>query len=59
MKSIKYNYVLIALIDEDNSNKAVSKLVKHGVNQEKIIQIPYYTKNQNIQNHLLKYKINL
>jgi glycosyltransferase involved in cell wall biosynthesis len=59
IKSIKYDCVLIALIDEDNSNKAISKLVKHGVNQEKIIQIPYYTKNQNIQNHLLKYKINL
>jgi glycosyltransferase involved in cell wall biosynthesis len=60
IKSINgYDAILIALVDEDNSNKARTKLIKHGVLEEKIIQIPYYNKNKNIQNQLLKYKINL
>jgi glycosyltransferase involved in cell wall biosynthesis len=59
IKSIKYDYVLIALIDEDNSNKAVSKLVKHGVDINKIIQIPYQNQKENIQNLLLEFKIKL
>jgi glycosyltransferase involved in cell wall biosynthesis len=60
IKSIgKYDAILIALVDEDNSNKAREKLIQHGVSEEKIIQIPYYNKDKNIQNQLLKYKINL
>jgi len=51
--------VLIALIDEDNSNKAYLKLLKHGADPNKIIQIPYYNQKENIQNLLLKFKINL
>jgi glycosyltransferase involved in cell wall biosynthesis len=59
IKNINYDAILVALIDEDNSNIACVKLVEHGVAKEKIIQIPYYNKDKNIQNQLLKYKINL
>jgi glycosyltransferase involved in cell wall biosynthesis len=59
IKYIKYDVILIALIDEDNSNKAHSKLLKHGADPSKIIQIPYYNQKENIQNLLLKFKINL
>jgi len=59
IKSTKYDAILIALIDEDNSNIAFSKLVEYGVDKEKIIQISYYEQKENIQNILLKYKINL
>ena len=59
IKSVKYNTILIALVDEDNSNKAYSKLIEYGIDPEKIKQIPYYDKNKNIQNHLLNYKITL
>jgi hypothetical protein len=59
MKSLEYDAVLIALIDEDNSNQALSKLVKHGVNEKKIIQVSHYNKKENIQEELLKFKINL
>jgi hypothetical protein len=59
IKNINYDAILVALIDEDNSNIACAKLVEHGVAKEKIIQIPYYSKDKNIQNQLLKYKINL
>jgi hypothetical protein len=59
IKNINYDAILVALIDEDNSNIAYTKLVEHGVAKEKIIQIPYYSKDKNIQNQLLKYKINL
>ena len=59
IKSLEYDAVLIALIDEDNSNQALSKLVKHGVNEKKIIQVSHYNKKENIQEELLKFKINL
>ena len=59
IKSLEYDAVLIALIDEDNSNQAFSKLVKHGVNEKKIIQVSHYNKKENIQEELLKFKINL
>lgn len=42
IKSLNYDVIIIALIDENNSNKAVSKLVKHGVDKNKIIQLPIY-----------------
>lgn len=42
LKSLDYDAILIALIDEDNSNQAVLKLIKHGVNKDKIIQLPIY-----------------
>lgn len=42
IKSLNYDAVLIALIDEDNSNKAYSKLIKQGIDKDKIIQIPIY-----------------
>jgi glycosyltransferase involved in cell wall biosynthesis len=58
IKSLKYDTVIIALIDEDNSNQAFLKLVEHGVDAEKIIQVSHY-KEKNIQKLLLKYKINL
>ena len=59
IKSVKYNTILIALVDEDNSNKDYYKLIEYGFDPEKIKQIPYYDKNKNIQNHLLNYKITL
>lgn len=59
IKSIDYESVLIALIDEDNSNKAFSKLVKHGVDGSKILQVPYYGKNETITTFLSQYGINL
>jgi glycosyltransferase involved in cell wall biosynthesis len=58
IKSLKYDTVIIALIDEDNSNQAFLKLVEHGVDAEKIIQVSHY-KEKNIQKLLLEYKINL
>ncbi len=58
IKNIKYDIILIALIDEDNSNKALSKLIKHGADKEKIIQVSCYNQN-NIQTLLSEYKINL
>lgn len=42
LKSLEYDAILIALIDENNSNQAVSKLLKRGVDRNKIIQIPIY-----------------
>jgi len=59
IKSVDYQVVLIALIDEDNSNRAYSKLVQHGVNADKIIYVPFYNKGESIQEHLLKYQIKL
>jgi glycosyltransferase involved in cell wall biosynthesis len=59
IKSLEYDAVLIALIDEDNSNQAYSKLIEHGVNKNKIIQISHYNKKENVQELLLKFKINL
>ena len=59
IKLINYNVVLIALIDEDNSNRAYSKLIQHGVSADKIVQIPFYNTEENIQEHLLKYQIKL
>jgi glycosyltransferase involved in cell wall biosynthesis len=59
IKNIKYNNVLIALIDENNSHQAYLKLIKHGVDVNKIIQIPYYNQKEDIQKLLLEYKINL
>jgi glycosyltransferase involved in cell wall biosynthesis len=59
IKSLEYDSILIALIDEDNSNQAFSKLVKHGGNEKKIIQVSHYNKKENIQEELLKFKINL
>lgn len=59
IKSLNYDAVLIVLIDEDNSNKAYSKLIKQGVDANKIIQIPYQNQKENIQKLLLEFKINL
>ena len=59
IKHTKYDAVLISLIDENNSHQAYLKLIKHGVDANKIIQIPYNTQKENIQNLLLEYKINL
>jgi len=57
IQNLEYDAVLIALIDEDNSNQALLKLISYGVNNKKIIQIPYY--KTNIQESLLKYEIKL
>ena len=59
IKLMDYQVVLIALIDEDNSNKAYSKLRQHGVSADKIVQIPFYNTEESIQEHLLKYQIKL
>jgi glycosyltransferase involved in cell wall biosynthesis len=59
IKHIKYDNVLISLIDENNSHQAYLKLVKHGVDPDKIIQIPYSNQKENIQNLLLEFQINL
>ena len=59
IKNINYDAILVALIDEDNSNTTYTRLIEYGVTKEKIIQIPYYNKSKNIQNQLLKHKINL
>jgi hypothetical protein len=59
IKNTNYDVILVALMDEDNSNVACAKLVECGVAKEKIIQLPYYNKNKNVQNQLLKHKINL
>jgi glycosyltransferase involved in cell wall biosynthesis len=58
-KHTQYDTILIALIDENNSHQAYLKLVKHGVDASKIIQIPYHNQKENIQNLLLEFKINL
>ena len=58
-KHTQYDTILIALIDENNSHQAYLKLVKHGVDANKIIQIPYHNQKENIQNLLLEFKINL
>ena len=59
INSLKYDKVIIALIDEDNSNLALLKLIEHGIDKNKIIQVSHYNKKENIQNLLLEYKINL
>ena len=58
IEQAEYDKIIIALIDEDNSNQAVSELIRHGVDVSNIIQLSHYT-NQNIQQLLLEYKINL
>ena len=55
IKSLDYDAILITLIDEDNSNQALLKLIKHGVDKDKIIQLPYH----NILESLSQFKINL
>jgi hypothetical protein len=59
IKHIEYDNVLIALIDENNSHQAYLKLIKHGVDPNKIIQLPYHNQKENIQNLLLEFQINL
>jgi glycosyltransferase involved in cell wall biosynthesis len=58
IKFIDYDAIIIALIDEDNSNQAVSKLLKYGVDKNKIIQIPVYNITTP-QILLSQFKINL
>lgn len=59
IKNVEYDSVLIALIDEDNSDQARSKLMSRGVFSNKIIQIDYKNQTENIQDLLLKFNINL
>jgi len=59
IKHVEYDNILIALIDENNSHQAYLKLVKHGVDPNKIIQLPYHNQKENIQNLLLEFQINL
>ena len=59
INSVEYDNIIIALIDEDNSNLARLKLIEYGVNKKKIIQVSHYNKKENIENLLLEYKINL
>jgi len=58
IKSLNYDVILIALIDENNSNQAVSKLLKYGVDKNKIVQIPIYN-FKSPQISLSQFKINL
>lgn len=58
INTIEYDRILIALMDEDNSQQALLKLIDYGIDASKIIQIPYYNK-LNIRELLLEYKINL
>jgi glycosyltransferase involved in cell wall biosynthesis len=58
IKSLEYDAVIISLIDEDNSNQIFLKLIKHGIDKNKIIQIPVY----NITSPIIllsQFKINL
>ena len=59
IKLLEYDNILIAFIDEENSDDAVAKLIKQGVPKEKIIQVSHYEQKENIQKLLLEYKINL
>jgi glycosyltransferase involved in cell wall biosynthesis len=59
IKSLDYDAILIALIDEDISNHTVSKLIEYGANKEKIIQVSHYCNKKDIQQLLLEYNINL
>lgn len=59
INSKKFDVAIIALIDEDNSNKARLKLIECGVSEEKIVQISYYRNKKNIEQLLLEYKIKL
>lgn len=58
IKSFDYDAIVIALIDESNSNQAVLKLVKHGVDKNKIVQLPIYNYTSP-QILLAQFKINL
>lgn len=58
IKSLEYDAIIIALIDEDNSNQIFSKLIKHGIDKNKITQTPVY----NITSPIIllsQFKINL
>ena len=55
---LEYDTVLLALIDEDNSNLALTELVNNGVDVKKIKQISYYG-NQDIEKLLLEYKLKI
>ena len=59
LRAIKPDSILVALIDEDNANRALSKLKKYGVDDSKIIQLPYYGQNEKIQTFLSQYGIRL
>jgi len=58
IKSLDYDVIIVALIDENNSNQAVSKLIKHGIDKNKIIQLPIYNYNSP-QLLLSQFNINL
>lgn len=58
LNTLKYDVIIIALIDEDISNQTLLKLVDMGVDKNKIIQVSHYNKN-NIEQLLLEYKIKL
>lgn len=58
IKSLKYDVILITLIDENNSNNVLLKLVESGIDKQKILQVRYYGK-KDVQKLLLQYKIEL
>jgi glycosyltransferase involved in cell wall biosynthesis len=58
IKSLEYDAIIIALMDEDNSNQIFSKLIKQGIDKNKIIQIPIYN-IYSPQILLSQFKINL
>jgi len=58
IKSLEYDAIIIALMDEDNSNQIFSKLIKQGIDKNKIIQTPIYN-IYSPQILLSQFKINL
>ena len=42
IKSLEYDAIIIALIDEDNSNQTLSKLIKYGVDKNKIFSSSHF-----------------
>jgi glycosyltransferase involved in cell wall biosynthesis len=58
IKSLEYDAIIIALMDEDNSNQIFSKLIKQGIDKNRIIQIPIYN-IYSPQILLSQFKINL
>jgi len=58
LDSLEYDAVLLALIDQDNSNQALLELTSHGVDAKRIKQISHY-ENQDIEKLLSEYKLKL
>lgn len=58
LNNLEYDFIVIALIDEDISNQTMLNLINMGIDKNKIIQVSHYNKN-NIEDLLLEYKIKI